>query len=112
MKFLPGKFGESQSGWSWHITVATGRAENQELQMMTFAHVYQTCNQDSCAVLSILKDVIEMLKSQLPQLKTVFYRQDNTGCYHCGATIVGASFAGYCSGVSVKSMDFSDPQGG
>ena len=79
---------------------------------MTFVHVYQTCNQDSCAVLSIMKDVIQKLKSQLPQLKTVFYRQDNAGCYHCGATIVGASFAGCCSVVSVKRMDFSYPQGG
>ena len=97
---------------SWHITVATWRAENQELQMMTFVHVYQTCNQDSCTVLSIMKDLIEKLKSHLPQLKTVFYRQDNAGCYHCGAMIVGASFAGCCSGVSVKRMDFSDRQGG
>ena len=54
-----------------------------------------------------MKDVIEK-----NQLKTVFYRQDNAGCYHCGATIVGASFAGCCSGVSVKRMDVSDPQGG
>ena len=118
MKFLPRKFRESQSDWfakkamSLHITVATRRAENQELQMMTFVHVYQTCNQDSCAVLYIMKDVIGKLKSQLPQLKTVFYKQDNAGCYHCGATIVGASFADGCSGVSVKRMDFSDPQGG
>ena len=105
MKFLRRKFTESQSDWfakrgmSWHITVATRRAGNQELQMMTFVHVYQTCNQDSCAVLSIMKDVIEKRKSQLPQLKTVFYRQDNAGCYHCGATIMGASFTGCCSGV-------------
>ena len=39
-------------------------------------------------------------------------RQDNAGCYHCGATIVGASFAGRCSGEFVKRTDFSDPQGG
>ena len=76
-------------------------------------HSCSYCNQDSCAVLSIMKDVIEKLKSHLPQLKTVFYRLDNAGCYHCGATIVGgASFAGCCSRVSVKRMDFSDPQGG
>ena len=98
MKFLPRKFRESQSDWfakrgmSWHITVATRRAENKELQMMTFVHVFQTGNQDSCAVLSIMKAVIGKLKSLLPQLKSVFYRQDNAGCYHCGATIVGASF--------------------
>jgi len=50
MTFLPRKFRESQSDWfvkrgmSWHITVATRRAENKELQMMTFVHVFQTCN--------------------------------------------------------------------
>ena len=118
MKFLPRKFRESQSDWfakrgmSWHITVATRRTENKELQMMTFVHVFQTCNQDSCAVLSIMKDVIGKLKSHLPQLRSVFYRQDNAGCYHCGATIVGASFASRCHGVSVKRLDFSDPQCG
>ena len=118
MKFLPRKFRESQSDWfakrgmPWHITVATRRAENHELEMMTFVHVYQTCNQDSCVVLSIMKDVIGKLKSQLPHLKTVFYRQDNAGCYHCGATIVGASFTGCASGVTVKRLDFSDAQGG
>ena len=69
MKFLPRKFRESQSDWfakrgmPWHITVATRRAENHELEMMTFVHVYQTCNQDSCVVLSIMKDVIGKLKS-------------------------------------------------
>ena len=111
MKFLPRKFRESQSDWfakrgmSWHITVANRRAENHELEMMTFVHVYQTCNQDNCAVLSIMKDVIGKPKSQLPHLKTVFYRQDNAGCYHCGATIVGASFTGPCDrkAASIKS---------
>ena len=38
-----------------------------------------------------MKDVIEKLKMQLPKLETVFYRQDNAGCYRCGATIVGAT---------------------
>ena len=96
----------------WHITVVTRRAENHELEMMTFVHVYQTCNQDSCVVLSIMKDVIGKLKSQLPHLKTVFNRQDNASGYHCRATIVGASFTGCASGVTVKRLDFSDAQSG
>ena len=118
MKFLPRKFRESQSDWftkrgmSWHMTVATRRAGNKELQMMTFVHIFQTCNQDSCAVLSIMKDVIGKVKSHLPQLRSGFYRQDNAGCYHCGATVVRASFARRLHGVSVKCLDFSDPQGG
>ena len=67
MRFLPRKFRESQSDWfakrgmSWPITVATRRAENQELQMMTFVHVYQTCNQDSCTVLSIMTGQCRLL---------------------------------------------------
>ena len=53
MKFLTRKFRGSQSNWfakrgmSRHITVAARWAENKELQMMTFVHVFQTCNQDS-----------------------------------------------------------------
>lgn len=88
---------------SWHITEAIRRAENQELQMITFAHVYQTYNQDSCAVLSIMKDVIGKLKSRLPQLVAIFYRQWRS--YNSSATKVGAGFSGCCSGVSVKHMD-------
>ena len=84
----------------------------KKLQMITFVHVFQSCTQDSCAVLSIMKDVIGKLKSRLPQLESVFYRQDNAGCYHCSETIVGASIAGRYNGVLVKRMDFSDPQGG
>ena len=92
--------------------MVTRRAENKELQVMTFVHVFQTCNQDSYAVLSVMKDVIGKLKSHLTQLKSVFYRQHNAKCYHCGATIVGARFTSRFHGVSVKRLDFSDPQGG
>ncbi|KAK3742848.1 hypothetical protein QZH41_004530 [Actinostola sp. cb2023] len=118
MKFLPRKYRESQTDWfgkrglSWHITVAICRTERNELHMMTFVHVFQTCNQDSCTVLSIMKDVVCKLKKELPKLESVYYRQDNAGCYHCGASIVGASLIGKDIGVSVRRMDFSDPQGG
>ncbi|KAK3738819.1 hypothetical protein QZH41_000398, partial [Actinostola sp. cb2023] len=42
----------------------------------------------------------------------VTQEQDNAGCYHSSPTIVGASFEDQFHGVSVKRMDFSDPQGG
>lgn len=119
MKFLPRKYRESQKDWfgkrglSWHVTVAMRKImASQQLQMMTFVHVFQSCNQDSSTVLAIMEDVIGKLKAIMPSLKTVTYRQDNAGCYRSGEVIIGAAKAGKSHGVSVKRLDFSDPQGG
>ena len=119
MKFLPRKYRESQKDWfgkrglSWHVTVAMRKImASQQLQMMMFVHVFQSCNQDSSTVLAIMEDVIGKLKAIMPSLKTVTYRQDNAGCYRSGEVIIGAAKAGKSHGVSVKRLDFSDPQGG
>ena len=62
MKYLPPKYRESQTDWfgksgiPWHLTVATRREEG-ELQMLTFAHIFKCCSQDSCAVLAVMADV-------------------------------------------------------
>lgn len=117
MKYLPRKYRESQTDWfgkrgiPWHISVAFKKVSGQ-FQMLTFAHIFQPCNQDSCAVLAVMSDVIKQLKTAMPSLKTVSYRQDNGGCYHCGATIVCASTLGAELGVTINRLDFSDPQGG
>ena len=117
MKYLPRKYGESQTDWfgkrgiPWHVTVATKR-EGDEMQMLTFVHIFKPCNQDNCAVLAVMVDVIRQLKITVPNLASVYYRQDNAGCYHCGASIVCAGVLGEQFGVSIKRLDFSDPQGG
>ena len=78
MKFLPRKYHESQHDWfgkhglSWHVTVATRKmVPPQQLQMMMFVHVFQSCSQDSNAVLAIMENVIGKLKAVMPALKTV-----------------------------------------
>ena len=48
----------------------------------------------------------------MPQLQSVYYWQDNAGCYHCGDTITIAQKVGQLHGVTVKRIDFCDPQGG
>ena len=91
MKYLPRKYRESQTGWfckrgiTWHISVAL-REVSERLQMLTFAHIFQRCTQDRCAVLAVMADVIKQLKTIIPDLKTVSYSQDNAGCYHSGST--------------------------
>ena len=80
--------------------------------MVTFVHVFQSCSQDSNAVLAIMEDIIGKLKAIMPTLETVIYGQDNAGCYRSRATIISASKVSQFHGVTVKRLDFSDPQAG
>ena len=106
------RIGSRKRGISWHITVAIRREDDQNLQMMMFVYVFRSCYQDSCAVLSIMSDVLRQLKEAQPQMKNIYYLQDNAGCYHCGTTIVGAGPVSQQHEVSVKRMDFCDSQAG
>ena len=63
------------------------------------------------AVLAVMAIVIEPLKSAMPRMDTVLYRQVNVGYYHCGTSIVRASFIGCQQGVAMRRLDFSDAQG-
>ena len=122
MKFLPRKYRESQRDWfskrgiSWHVTVAIRKGLDGEMQMLTsmltFVNVFESCTQDSCTVVAVMSNVLERLKEIIPALKSVYYWQDNAGCYHCGSTIVIAEICGRRHGLNVKRMDFADPQGG
>ena len=68
MKFLPRKFRESQSDWfgkrgiPWHISVAMRNNTNNETEMLNFVHAFESCTQDSLAVLAIIDDVFTQLK--------------------------------------------------
>lgn len=118
MKYLPRKFRESQTDWfgkrgiPWHITVAFRRAHNGDMQIQTFVHLFESSNQDNCDVLAILDDVFRQLKSTNPELERVHLRQDNASCYHNALTIFAAYQAAKKNNLHLKSMDFSDPQGG
>ena len=37
--------------------------------MLTFAHIFKSCSQDSCAVLAVMADVIWQLKIAMPGLE-------------------------------------------
>ena len=118
MKYLPRKFRESQTDWfgkrgmPWHIAVAFTRGDSGDMEMMTFVHIFEASNQDNCDVLAILNDVFCQLKSVNPELQTVHLRQDNASCYHCALMMFTAYQAAKRNNLQLKSMDFSDPQGG
>ena len=79
--------------------------------MLTFVHIFQSCNQDSVTVLAIIDDVLKQLKTTMPDVNRVHFRQDNAGCYHSASTLLAIQHVASKYDVNVK-LDFSDPQGG
>ena len=88
------KFRESQSDWfgkrgiPWHISVAMRKNANNETEKLTFVHSFESCTQDSSALLAIIDDIFTQLKEIMPEMNSVYLRQDNAGCYHCASTLL------------------------
>lgn len=117
MKFLPQKYRESQSDWfgkrgiSWHISVVA-RKIKQCFQHQAFVHVLENCKQDSYTVVRIIEHTLRTLKHEHPELTTAFLRQDNAGCYHSAEMLASCAQMESKTGIAVRRVDFSDPQGG
>ena len=117
MKFLPRKFLESQSDWygkrgiPWHISVALRKNANDETELFTFVHTFESCNQDSSTVLAIIDDVFRQLKEIMPEVNSVYMRSDNARCYHCAFTLLSIYHVASAHVIELKLFDFSDPQG-
>ena len=62
--------------------------------MLTFAHIFHLTPQDGSVVVAVMSYVISQLKIIMPELKTVYYRQDNAGCDLFGFTMVCAIILG------------------
>ena len=77
-----------------------------------FVHVFDQCTQDSETVVAILNDILCHIKVTDPHIKNVFIRSDNAGCYHSANTLVSAKHASERTGISIRRIDFCDPQGG
>ncbi|CAF4791182.1 unnamed protein product, partial [Rotaria sp. Silwood2] len=52
------------------------------------------------------------MKETDPQIKSVFIRSDDTGCYHSANTLVAARQISEKTGIAIRRIDFCDPQGG
>ena len=118
MKFMPIKFREAQTdffgkkGLSWHITVALRKKSSGQLESQTFVHILEGGQQDSQSVVPIMTHVLTCLKEQHPEINNAYYRQDCAGSYHSGTTVLSSKIICERSGVFLKQLDFSDPQGG
>ena len=61
---------------------------NNETEMLTFMHSFESCTQDSSAVLATVDAVFTELREIMPEINSVYLRQDNARCYHCASTLL------------------------
>ncbi len=94
MKFLQLRYHEKQSEWygerglSWHISSVISRNEKSgELQVTSYAHLFDKCTQDWYAVSSIIENLLQYLKNKNPKLSKAYLHSDEAGCYHCNDLI-------------------------
>ena len=60
----------------------------------------------------IIEHALRTLKHEHPELTTAFLRQDNAGCYHSAEMLASCAQMESKTGIAVRRVDFSDPQGG
>ena len=84
----------------------------REMQMLTFVHMFENCSQESPAVLANFDDVFKCLKNVKPDVRNVYLKQDNAGCYHSATTMLLVQKVASKHSITLKRIDFSDPQGG
>ena len=113
------KFREKQSEWfgkrglSWHISSVTFKEENsKEVEVQSYAHLFDSCTQDWYSVASILEDLLVKFKSTHPSISQVYLRSDEAGCYHNNSLIAALPSIGERTGILVKRFDHSEPQYG
>ena len=56
--------------------------------------------------------IMQDIKLEHSEINKAFFRQDNAGCYHSSSTVLSCPVISSSTGIEIKRIDFSDPQGG
>ena len=119
MKYLSQHYREQMSeffgkrGRSWHVSaVITHLQAGGKYEVECFVHLFNSCNQNSFALMSVIEHLLHNIKLEYPSINKAFLRSDNAGCYHNGPLILSLPYVGERTGVKPVRYDFSDPQAG
>ena len=120
MTFQQLRYFEKQSDWygnrgmSWHIsTVICSDPENPgSLELQSYAHLFDACQQDWFAVCSVAEHTLQEIKRQKPHVSKIYLRLDEAGCYHNNFLIAAVKDFGQRMGIDVCRYDYSEPQYG
>lgn len=109
MKFIQLRYREKQSEWygkrgmNWHVTCAVSKsATDGNLEITSYAHLFDSCAQDWYAVCAILEHVLKTIKESKPDIKQVLLRSDGAGCYHNHSLLAAVVDIGNRVGIKVK----------
>ena len=118
MKFLQVKYREKQTDWfgqrglNWHISSCILKRDSEKFDVVSYAHLFDSCAQDWYAVVSILENLLNEIKRENPQITKAYLRSDEAGCYHNNFLVPAIRDAGSRIGIAVERYDFSEPQHG
>ena len=118
MKFLPLKFREQMTDFFWKERKELARhlryckKEDGMMEVESFVHVFNDCQQNWFAVASICEHVQHTIKEERPRIKKVFLKSDNAGCYHNGAYPVSLKNIGMQVGIAIERYDSSETRSG
>ena len=91
-------------------SVITKQADT--LKITSYAHLFNSCSQDWFAVLSILENLLSVIKSSNPGITKGYFRSDEVGCYHNSCLVSSLRDLGKRQGIEVLRYDHSEPQYG
>lgn len=117
MKFTAMKFREKQSEWyakrgmNWHISSVIFK-DGQILKVTSYAHLFNNCLQDWYAVLSILEDLLSVVKASNAVISKAYIRSDEAGCYHNSQLTASLRQLGERHSIQILRYDHSEPQFG
>ena len=84
-------------------------ASSSEVEVETYAHLFDNCQQDWYAVCSIFENLLNEVLASKPSVNCAFVRSDEAGCYHNNSLIASLKDVGQRLGIHVKYYDFSEP---
>ena len=112
-KILSMKFSEGQKeyfgkkGISLHVDRLIFRSEGS-LKVVYFTIIYR-CDQDVKDVLLINEDVIKEFVKSHPQIKKIYMKFDNAGCYHNSQSPEALFNISKKYGLTLQRYDFNEP---
>ena len=116
-KILPKKFREPQrdyfgkKGISQHVDVIYHK-ENGTLHKLAYFTIIQRCNQDLAQTMSVASHVAAQIREDFPNVKNVYVKSDNAGCYAGNGHVEGEHHILKLHDLNLKRHDYNEPQRG